>query len=122
MFSDLIAKYGVDCWLVNTGWSGGQYGVGKRMAIKHTRALLRGALDGSLAKVEFQKEPFFGLSIPAHVPGIPDEVLDPRQAWADKIAYDQMAKNLVARFEANFASFEGGVGDDVKAVAIRAAA
>ena len=99
MFSDLIAKDGVDCWLVNTGWSGGQYGVGKRMAIKHTRALLRGALDGSLAKVEFQKEPFFGLSIPAHVPGIPDEVLDPRHA-----------------------SFEGGVGDDVKAVAIRAAA
>jgi phosphoenolpyruvate carboxykinase (ATP) len=121
MFSDLIAKYGATCWLVNTGWSGGQFGVGHRMAIRHTRALLRGALDGSLTKMEFHKEPFFGLSIPAHVPGIPDEVLDPRQAWADKSAYDRMAKHLIERFETNFAAFEAGVGDDVKAVAIRVA-
>ena len=122
MFADLIAKYDATCWLVNTGWSGGQFGVGHRMAIKHTRALLRGALDGSLTKMEFHQEPFFGLAIPAHVPGIPDEVLDPRQAWADKAAYDRMAKHLIERFEANFATFEAGVGDDVKAVAIRAAA
>jgi phosphoenolpyruvate carboxykinase (ATP) len=122
MFADLIAKYGATCWLVNTGWSGGQFGVGSRMSIKHTRALLRGALDGSLTKMEFHKEPFFGLSIPAHVPGIPDEVLDPRQSWADKSAYDRMAKHLIERFEANFATFEAGVGDDVKAVAIRPAA
>ena len=122
MFADLIAKYGATCWLVNTGWSGGQFGVGSRMSIKHTRALLRGALDGSLTKMEFHKEPFFGLSIPAHVPGIPDEVLDPRQAWADKAAYDRMARHLIERFEANFATFEAGVGDDVKAVAIRTAA
>jgi phosphoenolpyruvate carboxykinase (ATP) len=122
MFADLIARHGATCWLVNTGWSGGQYGVGKRMSIKHTRALLRGALDGSLAQMEFHKEPYFGLSIPAHVPGIPDEVLDPRLAWADKAAYDRMAAQLVERFEANFASFEAGVGDDVKAVAIRKAA
>src|SRR5471030_2521123 len=84
MFSDLIARHGATCWLVNTGWSGGQFGVGKRMAIRHTRALLRGALDGSLTQMEFHTEPFFGLSIPAHVPGIPDEVLDPRQSWSDK--------------------------------------
>ncbi len=122
MFADLIAKYGATCWLVNTGWSGGQFGVGHRMAIKHTRALLRGALDGSLTQMEFHREPFFGLSIPAHVPGIPDEVLDPREAWADKSAYDRMAKHLIERFEANFATFEAGVGDDVKAVAIRSAA
>ena len=121
MFSDLIAKYNVDCWLVNTGWSGGQYGVGKRMAIRHTRALLRGAMDGSLTKVEFRNEPFFGLSIPAHVPGIPDEVLDPRLSWHDKSAYDNMAKHLIERFQANFAAFEAGVGDDVKAAAIRVA-
>ncbi len=122
MFADLIAKYDATCWLVNTGWSGGQFGVGHRMAIRHTRALLRGALDGSLTQMEFHREPFFGLSIPAHVPGIPDEVLDPRQAWADKAAYDRMAKHLIERFEANFATFEAGVGDDVKAVAIRVAA
>ncbi len=122
MLSDLIARYGSDCWLVNTGWSGGKYGVGKRMSIRHTRALISAALDGSLAKVEFRTEPFFGLSIPQSVPGIPDEVLDPRQSWADKAAYDQTARDLLARFEKNFAGFEAGVGEDVKAAALRAAA
>jgi phosphoenolpyruvate carboxykinase (ATP) len=122
MFADLIAKHGATCWLVNTGWSGGKFGVGKRMSIRHTRALLRGALDGSLTQMEFHKEPFFGLAIPAHVPGIPDEVLDPRRSWAEKTAYDEMAKHLIERFEENFAAYEDGVGEDVKAVAIRAAA
>ena len=122
MFADLIKRHGATCWLVNTGWSGGQFGVGQRMAIRHTRALLRAALDGSLTQMEFRKEPFFGLSIPAHVPGIPDAVLDPRQSWADKAEYDRMAKQLIQRFEANFAEYEAGVGDDVKAAAIRAAA
>ena len=78
MLADLIARHGADCWLVNTGWSGGQYGVGKRMSIRHTRALLRAALDGSLARTRFRKEPFFGLAIPEQVPGVPAEVLDPR--------------------------------------------
>ena len=122
LLAELIARHGAHCWLVNTGWSGGQYGVGKRMSIRHTRALLRGALDGSLLNAEFKTDPFFGLSFPAHVDGLPDEVLDPRQTWADKAAYDAMAKHLVARFEENFASFESGVGEDVRAVAIRAAA
>jgi phosphoenolpyruvate carboxykinase (ATP) len=122
MFAELIERHGATCWLVNTGWSGGPFGVGQRMAIRHTRALLRGALDGSLTKVEFRQEKFFGLAIPAHVPGIPDEVVDPRQSWADQAAYDRMAKHLVERFEANFAAFEDGVGAEVRAVAIRAAA
>jgi len=122
MLAELIARHGSTCWLVNTGWSGGQYGVGSRMSIKHTRALLRGALDGSLTKMQFHKEPFFGLEIPAHVPGIPDEVLDPRQAWADKAAYDRMAEHLTQRFEDNFSTFEAGVDDAVRAVAIRVAA
>jgi phosphoenolpyruvate carboxykinase (ATP) len=122
MLAELLKRHNATCWLVNTGWSGGQYGVGQRMAIRHTRALLQSALDGSLTQTKFHKEPYFGLSIPAHVPGIPDEVLDPSKAWADKQAYDKMAKQLVARFEANFAAFEAGVGDDVKAAAIRAAA
>ncbi|WP_428490194.1 phosphoenolpyruvate carboxykinase [Rhodopila sp.] len=122
MFADLIARHGATCWLVNTGWSGGPFGTGERMSIQHTRALLRAALDGSLTSVAFHKDPFFGLAIPEHVPGIPDDVLDPRKSWADKAAYDKMAKHLIARFEQNFAGFEAGVGDDVKAVAIRAAA
>jgi phosphoenolpyruvate carboxykinase (ATP) len=122
LLAELIARHGAECWLVNTGWSGGQYGVGKRMAIRHTRALLRAALDGSLLNAKFRTDPFFGLSFPEHVPGIPDDVLDPRQTWADKESYDSMARHLVARFEANFASFEAGVDEDVRAVAIRAAA
>ncbi len=122
LLAELIARHGANCWLVNTGWSGGQYGVGKRMSIKHTRALIRGALDGSLLSATFKTDPFFGLSFPTQVAGIPDNVLDPRQTWADKSAYDSMAKHLVARFEENFSSFEGGVGDEVRAAAIRAAA
>ena len=122
MLEELIARHGAECWLVNTGWSGGQYGVGQRMAIRHTRALLRAALDGSLLHAHFRKDPFFGLSIPEAVPGVPAEVLDPRRSWADAAAYDRTAAELVARFEKNFASFEGGVGDEVKAAAIRAAA
>jgi phosphoenolpyruvate carboxykinase (ATP) len=122
MLAELIARYGADCWLVNTGWSGGQYGVGKRMSIRHTRALLNAALDGSLARTKFRKDRFFGLSIPEQVPGIPAEVLDPREAWSDKAAYDRMAKELIGRFEKNFTGFEAGVGAEVRAAAIRAAA
>jgi phosphoenolpyruvate carboxykinase (ATP) len=122
MLEQMIERHGSDCWLVNTGWTGGGYGVGRRMAIGHTRALLNAALDGTLARGRFRRDPFFGLSIPETVPGIPPEVLDPRRSWADKAAYDRTARDLVARFEANFATFEAAVGEDVRAVAIRAAA
>ena len=122
MLADLIAEHGADCWLVNTGWSGGAYGTGNRMSIRHTRALLCAALDGTLAHAKFHKEPFFGLSIPATVPGVPADVLDPRAAWADKDAYDRTARELVKRFEANFAPFAKAVDDSVLAAAIRAAA
>ena len=122
LLEDLIQRHGATCWLVNTGWTGGSYGTGARMAIAHTRALLRAALDGTLQNANFHPDPFFGLMIPRDVPGIPNEVLDPRLAWADRDAYDRTARDLVARFEANFDTFAGNVGDDVKAVAIRAAA
>ncbi|MGX9966948.1 phosphoenolpyruvate carboxykinase [Roseomonas sp. F4] len=122
MLAERIAKDGAEVWLVNTGWTGGAYGTGKRMSIQHTRALLRAALDGSLAKVEFETDPFFGLSIPKAVPGIPSDVLNPRNSWADKAAYDKQAKQLVSLFEQNFETFAGAVSDDVKAAAIRAAA
>lgn len=122
MLAERISRDKADCWLVNTGWSGGAYGTGSRMSIKHTRALLRAALDGSLAKAEFVKDPFFGLMIPKSVPGVPDEVLNPRDTWADKAAYDRTAKQLVSLFEKNFETFAGSVSEDVKAAAIRAAA
>jgi phosphoenolpyruvate carboxykinase (ATP) len=122
MLADRIAKDGAQVWLVNTGWTGGAYGTGKRMSIQHTRALLRAALDGSLAKAEFVRDPFFGLMMPKAVPGIPSEVLNPRETWADKDAYDRQAKHLVSLFEKNFETFAGAVDEDVKAAAIRAAA
>ena len=122
MLAELIAKHGADCWLVNTGWSGGQYGTGSRMSITHTRALLNAALDGSLARATYRRDPFFGLMIPESVPGIPTGVLDPREAWADKSAYDRTARQLVELFEKNFESFSGVVDESVKAAAIRAAA
>ncbi len=118
----LIAKHGASCWLVNTGWTGGAYGTGKRMSIAHTRALLRAALAGELDDVAYRRDPCFDLQIPEHVAGVPDQVLDPRAAWADRAAYDVAAAALVKRFETNFASFADLVGDEVKAAAIRAAA
>jgi phosphoenolpyruvate carboxykinase (ATP) len=121
MLASLIAEHGADCWLVNTGWSGGPYGVGHRMSIRHTRALLAAALDGSLARASFHAEPFFGLMIPDAVPGIPAEVLNPRDAWADQAAYDRTARELLSRFEKNFKEFAAHVGDDVRAVALTAA-
>ena len=122
MLAELIAKHGAEVWLVNTGWTGGSYGTGHRMSIKHTRALLRAALDGSLAQARFATDPFFGLSVPQNVPGVPDEVLNPREAWADKAAYDATAQKLVGLFEKNFETFAGAVGEDVKAAALRSAA
>jgi phosphoenolpyruvate carboxykinase (ATP) len=122
MLADLMARHGADCWLVNTGWTGGSYGTGNRMPISVTRALLRAALDGSLARVEFVRDPFFGLMVPKALPGVPSEMLNPRDTWADKAAYDRTARDLVARFEANFATYADAVDADVKAAAIRAAA
>jgi len=121
MLAELIARHNADCWLVNTGWSGGQYGIGSRMSIHHTRALLRAALDGTLAKTKFRKDPFFGLAIPEQVPGVPADVLDPRQSWRDKTGYDGMARELIGRFEKNFTAYEADVGDEVRAAAIRVA-
>ncbi len=122
LLAGLIERHGADCWLVNTGWSGGAYGAGARMSIAHTRALLRAAIDGSLAHAKFRRERFFGLMIPEHVDGVPSKVLDPRGAWTDPTAYDRAAADLAARFEANFSAFSDGVDAQVKAAAIRAAA
>jgi len=118
----LIKQTGASCWLVNTGWTGGAYGVGKRMSISHTRALLKAALAGELDAIEYRTDPFFGLEIPLHVAGVPDEVLDPRAAWSDRAAYDKAAAGLVKRFEDNFATFSDLVDDEIKAAAIKAAA
>ncbi|MGB6689893.1 MAG: phosphoenolpyruvate carboxykinase (ATP), partial [Terracidiphilus sp.] len=94
------------CWLVNTGWSGGAFGTGKRMSLKHTRALVHAALDGRLERVKFVKESAFSLQIPVRCPDVPTEILNPRNVWANKQAYDRQAADLAARFEKNFRTFE----------------
>ncbi len=119
LLGDRVAHHEVDCWLVNTGWTGGPYGTGRRMSIAHTRAMVNAALDGSLRDTRFESEPFFGLSIPTEVSGVPTEVLNPRNAWTDGAAYDLQARKLAGLFAENFKQFEAKVGPDVLAVAIK---
>ena len=121
LLKERIAKGGVDCWLVNTGWTGGQYGVGSRMPIKATRALLNAALDGSLNDAEFRIDPNFGFKVPVAVPGLDSSILNPRDTWADKPAYDATAKKLVGLFIDNFAQFESHVDESVRQAAPKAA-
>ncbi|WP_205421034.1 phosphoenolpyruvate carboxykinase [Sphingomonas mesophila] len=109
-----IAEGDVTCWLVNTGWTGGKYGVGKRMPIKATRALLDAALDGSLNQAEFRKDPNFGFEVPVAVPGVDSAILDPRSTWADKAEYDSTAAKLVDLFVDNFAEFAPHVEEGVR--------
>ncbi|MEO6113007.1 MAG: phosphoenolpyruvate carboxykinase [Sphingomicrobium sp.] len=109
-----IAEHAVDCWLVNTGWTGGKYGTGKRMPIKETRALLNAALDGSLNNVELRKDPNFGFDVPVAVPGVDNSILDPRSTWADKEDYDRTAAKLVDLFVANFTEFAEHVEEGVR--------
>ncbi|MGH7061677.1 MAG: phosphoenolpyruvate carboxykinase (ATP), partial [Stellaceae bacterium] len=122
MLGERIRRHGARCWLVNTGWSGGAYGTGKRMSIAHTRALLRAALDGRLNDAPLRKDQNFGLFVPEACPGVPSEVLDPRGTWSDKAAYDETARGLTHRFAENFREFEPHVGDEVKKAAVHAAA
>ncbi len=117
-----MAKHGAKCWLVNTGWSGGGYGVGDRMKIQNTRAMVNAALDGRLAGASFTADPNFGVLVPDTCPDVPGDVLDPRNTWKDKDAYDVQAKALTKLFEDNFQQFESDVDDKVKAAAIKAAA
>ncbi|WP_415184909.1 phosphoenolpyruvate carboxykinase, partial [Phaeovulum sp.] len=118
LLQEKIAQFGSICWLVNTGWTGGAYGVGKRMPIKATRALLTAALDGSLGNVQFRKDPNFGFDVPVAVPDVDTTLLSPRDTWGDKAAYDAQATKLVEMFSANFAQYVPYIDDDVKAAAI----
>jgi phosphoenolpyruvate carboxykinase (ATP) len=121
VYADLLgqkmAQHNAACWLVNTGWSGGPYGVGQRMKISYTRAMIRAILKGELASVETRPDPIFGVGIPVSCPGVPAEVLQPRNTWADKEAYDKQAADLAQRFNNNFKKYEAGVSPAVRAVA-----
>ncbi|OZA94678.1 MAG: phosphoenolpyruvate carboxykinase (ATP) [Erythrobacter sp. 34-65-8] len=126
LLKERIAKGSVQCWLFNTGWTGGKYGVGQRMPIKATRGLLNAVLDGKIDDVEFRKDPNFGFEVPVHVPalaeaGIDQTLLDPRATWADKDEYDRTAQKLVQLFIDNFTQFESHVDEGVRQAAPQAA-
>ena len=110
VYAQLLAKkikeHRANCWLVNTGWTGGPYGKGSRMKIEYTRALLRAALNGSLEKAPMKSEPVFGLLVPSECPGVPSEILDPRGTWSRATDYDAQAKKLAVLFRENFAQFK----------------
>jgi phosphoenolpyruvate carboxykinase (ATP) len=114
LLGERIERHGSDVWLVNTGWTGGPYGVGKRMPLKYTRAMISAALDGTLNAVETRTDPTFGIEVPVSCPDVPDEVLDPRGTWDDPAAYDAQAKELAEMFAENFERFGDDVSDAVR--------
>jgi phosphoenolpyruvate carboxykinase (ATP) len=113
MLGELLRRHESNVWLVNTGWSGGPYGVGKRMKLEHTRAMIHAALSGKLDRCDFRTDPFFGLSVPAAIQDVPPEVLVPRGTWADGDAYDAQAKKLAGMFRDNFKKF-GGASEAIR--------
>ena len=117
MLGDLIAKHDVKCWLVNTGWSGGAYGTGKRMKLPYTRAMVAAALSGALDSATFVRDPIFKVEVPTAVPGVPSEVLNARGTWPDPSAYDAKAKELAAKFAENFERFAAAATPEIKAAA-----
>jgi phosphoenolpyruvate carboxykinase (ATP) len=114
MLMDRLDAFDVPVWLVNTGWTGGPYGTGHRMNIAHTRNMVRAAINGDLDDVETVVDPIFQVAIPVRVPGVPDEVLVPRNTWADKDAFDSAARRIAAMFHENFAKYADGVSEGVR--------
>jgi phosphoenolpyruvate carboxykinase (ATP) len=114
-----IQKHGSQAWLVNTGWSGGGYGTGKRMSLRYTRAILDAIHDGSLAKAQTAVDPVFGLVVPTSCANVPSEILNPKNTWADKAAYDQKAKHLASLFVKNFEKYADRCSDKIRAAAPR---
>jgi phosphoenolpyruvate carboxykinase (ATP) len=117
LLRELISAHEVDCWLVNTGWTGGIYGVGRRMPIKVTRTLLAAALDGSLKNTKFRTDPYFGFRVPTQLGGVEPHLLYPQKTWQNKLEFDQTARKLVDMFQKNFVQFEDHVDPDVRAAA-----
>ncbi len=115
MLAQKIAKHRATVWLVNTGWTGGPFGIGQRMKIGYTRAMVNAVVNGDLTDVPTEPDEVFGVAIPKSVPGVPDDVLRPRSTWADKDAYDQRAHDLAVRFHENFEQFAAHVAPEVRA-------
>ncbi len=114
LLADKISKHNARCWLVNTGWTGGAYGTGHRMEIGHTRTLLNSALNGSLDNVKMHKDPVFGFLVPDEAPGVPSEILSPRNTWSNSTDYDNTARKLASLFNDNFKQFEENMPEKVR--------
>ena len=114
LLGDRIAEHKASCWLINTGWTGGPFGVGQRMKLAYTRAMVNATLDGALAEVTYRKDPIFGFDVPTSCPDVPANLLDPRATWDDHAAYDKAAKDLADRFNANFKEYADQVSAAVR--------
>ena len=117
MLGRKMTEHKVNVWLVNTGWTGGSYGVGTRMKLRYTRAMITAALEGELDHVNYKTHPIFGLSMPTSCPNVPDEVLNPRNTWESKEAYDAKADELARTFVKNFQKFEDKANEEIMAAA-----
>jgi phosphoenolpyruvate carboxykinase (ATP) len=117
MLGDKMQEHKVNVWMINTGWTGGSYGTGHRMKLKYTRAMITAALNGQLDNVAFESHPVFSMAFPKQCPNVPDELLNPRNTWEDKLAYDEKAKYLAGLFLKNFEKYSSGVSQEVLAAA-----
>ena len=122
MLGEKMQAHNVNVWLVNTGWTGGEFGVGHRMSLKYTRAMITAALKGALDGVEYHTHEIFGLNMPQSCPNVPAEILDPKQTWADADAYDAKANDLADRFNKNFEKFAAKTSDEILSAAPKALA
>jgi len=113
MLGNKMREHEVNVWMINTGWSGGSYGVGSRMKLSYTRAMITAALNGDLDHVQFEAHPVFGMMMPVSCPNVPSEMLNPRNTWADANAYDAKAKDLAQQFINNFSKYAAGVSDEI---------
>jgi phosphoenolpyruvate carboxykinase (ATP) len=117
MLGERMRKHDTNVWLINTGWSGGAYGVGSRMKLKFTRAMITAALNGQLNNVQFENHPVFGLAMPATCPEVPTEILNPRNTWADANAYDTKANDLANKFVNNFNKYASQANEEIMSAA-----
>ncbi|HEY9886627.1 MAG TPA: phosphoenolpyruvate carboxykinase (ATP), partial [Vampirovibrionales bacterium] len=113
LLKEKMQKYNVNVWLINTGWTGGSYGVGRRFSLKYTRSIVKAALNGSLANVDYVTDPVFGFEVPTSCPEVPSELLIPKNTWGDKSAYDKTVNKLASEFQNNFKQFEDQATEEV---------
>jgi len=120
MLGKKLQENKVNVWMINTGWTGGPYGTGSRMKLKYTRAMITAALEGKLSESAFVNDPIFGMAVPTSCPDVPAELLQPRNTWADKNAYDEKAKYLAGLFIKNFEKYKDGVSEEILKAAPKA--